>query len=281
VSKASSSESFEAKFTVNVISKEQFARWRSQFEALTNTQFNIACTKPLKGKRVIFKQYLCCIHNVVRGELSVRKHTGCLTKMNVSIHGVQKSFRKDRVGPNISPDYPCSITLVWDHNHIIVAADVFRRHTVSSETDQKLINLYRNGHSPSTALQYIRMEIEDNLQDGHQLELALADRAICPDYQHCQYIFRTVFSKEYGNSNNNEKLTEFVDSANREFGDRCVAFEKYDSTNIIAICTPFMKRVHEHLQESGELVFVDSSGGFDRCGFRIFLFITHSRAGGM
>ena len=63
-------------------------------------------------------------------------------------------------------------------------------------------------------------------------------------------------------------------------GDICVKVEACNSGYIVAICTPGMKRIHQHIQESGELVFVDSSGGFDRDGYRVFLFMTHSKAGG-
>lgn len=41
------------------------------------------------------------------------------------------------------------------------------------------------------------------------------------------------------------------------------------------------KRIHLHVRQSGELVFVDASGGFDADGYRVFLFMTHSACGGM
>lgn len=42
-----------------------------------------------------------------------------------------------------------------------------------------------------------------------------------------------------------------------------------------------MKRVHATIRQSSELVFVDSSGGVDRFNCRVFLFMTHSCAGGL
>lgn len=47
----------------------------------------------------------------------------------------------------------------------------------------------------------------------------------------------------------------------------------------IAFCSPLMKRVHSYVRESGDLVFVDGSGGVDRHGCRVFLMMTHSAAG--
>lgn len=49
----------------------------------------------------------------------------------------------------------------------------------------------------------------------------------------------------------------------------------------IALCSPLMKRVHSYVRQSSELVFVDSSGGVDRHGCRVFLMMTHSAVGGL
>ncbi|KAK3889775.1 hypothetical protein Pcinc_006336 [Petrolisthes cinctipes] len=49
----------------------------------------------------------------------------------------------------------------------------------------------------------------------------------------------------------------------------------------IALCTKLMKRVHQNVRQSSEMVFVDASGGVDRHGCRVFLFMTHSAAGGL
>lgn len=72
---------------------------------------------------------------------------------------------------------------------------------------------------------------------------------------------------------------EFSDKINQEMRDIYVKVEAFNSGHIIAICTPLTKRTHRHMQESDELVFVDSSGGLDRDGYRVLM--THSKAGGV
>jgi len=161
-----------------------------------------------------------------------------------------------------------------------MAADVLRRHTVSSEVDTKLENLYKNGHNASSALRCIKMDIEDNLVEGDRIDHALANRSLCPDYKHCLYIFNKLCSKDYGNADDNERISDFIKTLNSDTQNESVICEKYGSSMIVAICTKLMKRVHAHLEESGELVFVDSSVGLDRRGYRTFLFMTHSKAGG-
>ena len=84
---------------------------------------------------------------------------------------------------------------------------------------------------------------------------------------------------------------DFVKEINEAPGEVCAVSEiidkshidksHIDKSHIVAVCTPFMKRVHTHIQESGEVVFIDSSGGIDRDGYRIFLVMTHSKAGGL
>lgn len=265
--------SFSACFNVNITTRDQFEYWMSCLEDKSKTQFTVGWTwnKSINSNDYVYQKVFKCTHNVKRGKLGRLKHTKCPSELKVRV-SAQSPVEVD--------SYPCAITILWHHNHPIDAADVLRRHRVSEEVDRKLIELYRNGHSPSTALKCIKLDLEENVEDGDMLEHILANRALCPDVYHCHYVFQKLFKKEYGNANDNLRLGEFADTMNRELGDRCVAVEMYELKQYVAICTPLMKRVHQLVEESGELVFVDSSGGFDRDGFRVFLFVTHSKTGG-
>ena len=61
----------------------------------------------------------------------------------------------------------------------------------------KLVRLFRAGHTPKSALTCLRMDLEDSLDEGEGLEQTLANRALCPDYRHCHYLFRKVFTEQY------------------------------------------------------------------------------------
>ena len=54
-----------------------------------------------------------------------------------------------------------------------------------------------------------------------------------------------------------------------------------DQPLILAICTPLMSRVHRYIQQSGELVFIDSSSSFDDYNNPMFVISTSSSAGGL
>lgn len=279
--------SFHAFFSVTIGSPEEFSIWKTSFEAVTATQFNIIHTKRNHMKSnnvkphsvksashvrsVNFKQFLKCHHNVKGGKVGLRKHTACPARLKASID----------IGKSV-----CKIDLQWNHNHPIVAADVLRLHRVTEKTDAKLVELFKCGHSASSARDCIRMELEDSLKEDERSKQMLADRSVCPDYQHCQYVFRKLCKELYGSSkghgriHNEQKLMDFIENTNCEMGGLCIARAEFESKSLIAICTPFMHRVHALVQEAGEVMFVDSSGKFDRNGYRVFLLMTHSKAGG-
>ena len=76
-------------------------------------------------------------------------------------------------------------------------------------------------------------------------------------------------------------LQQHAERFNSEKGEECVKMGTVEKDFVVAICTPLMKRVHTFVEHSGELVFVDASGGVDRHHCRIFLLLTHSAAGGL
>ena len=54
-----------------------------------------------------------------------------------------------------------------------------------------------------------------------------------------------------------------------------------DQPLILAICTPLMSRVHQLVQQSSELIFIDSSSSFEDYNNPIFVLSTSSAAGGL
>jgi len=268
-------------FTVNVESQAEFTEWKNSFEAETHTQYTATRTRRNERNKVRFKQYLKCLHHKRKGKIGNGNNTACPARITVTIRQSTSHPRKVIRGCTESKEekFSCLVQLCWWHNHTIIAGDVLRRHTASAATEQKLVDLYKHGHSPKSALQYLKAEIEENAQDD-DLHIALADRSICPDLVYCHYIFKKLFKRKYGNPEDSVRLEDFINDLNIEYGETIARQEVYDGKSLIAICTPLMKRVHQNIQEAAELMFVDSSGSFERDGYRIFLFITHSKAGG-
>lgn len=94
--------------------------------------------------------------------------------------------------------------------------------------------------------------------------------------------YYTIFKSVYGSSNEQmlEDLEGMIDQLNSSRESSIIKMkETNDNQLVIATCTPLMRRVLQKIQQSGEMVFVDSSGNVDRHNFRVFLLMTHSCAG--
>jgi len=267
---------------VNLSSKEEFSEWLKLFQTKNSTQFNTVRGGANKGRRVVFKHFLKCIHMIRKGIVGKGKNTGCPTRMTVAIDSIPNDTASNIASQDLEPR--CIISLLWAHNHPLLAADTLRQHTVAPEVDQKLAQLLRHGHSINSALKCIKMEIDDNTAgESVDDEYTITPRSMLPDYQHSHYIYRRLVKKECGDATNIGRLPKFIENVNEVVGEICVAHEEFQNLNLIAICMPFMKRVHRQIPESGEIVFLESSGEMHKgkSGYHVLLLMTHSKAGGI
>ena len=100
---------------------------------------------------------------------------------------------------------------------------------------------------------------------------------------HCFSLHEKVFHEEYGAICGKQviaDLSRFVDKYNADHGICAITGAVGDNT-YVAICTPLMARVHALWPTAKEMVFVDSSGGMDKQGCRVFIMLTHSPSGGL
>ena len=50
---------------------------------------------------------------------------------------------------------------------------------------------------------------------------------------------------------------------------------------ILAVCTPLMRRVHENIQQAGEMTFCDATSSLDRFNTSLFILSTSHPASGL
>ncbi|XP_063868277.1 uncharacterized protein LOC135104676 [Scylla paramamosain] len=165
---------------------------------------------------------------------------------------------------------------------MINSADALKHRDVSEDTIEIFKNLYAKGHSPASALNTHKLDMQ--LQHEKDYVYEAADRANCPDIQFCHRLYRKIFDKTYGAASGEQMLHDLeaaIESYNSEQGEVCGKIKDINGKIVIALCTPLMKRVHQNHDYSGELVFIDASGGMDRYDCRIFMMLTHSAAGGL
>ena len=97
-------------------------------------------------------------------------------------------------------------------------------------------------------------------------------------------LYQKLFKKAYGAPSGDEMIRDMaarLEHYNEEQGQECAKMTVTEENQlVIAICTPVMKRIHEKIRQSGEMVFIDSTGNCDRQNHRIFLLLTHRKGAG-
>lgn len=96
--------------------------------------------------------------------------------------------------------YLLYVNLRNEHNHRLVCADAYSKRDVSTVTIGRLTELFERGHSPSSALDTLKYDLQE--EEGERYFLAAADRSIVPDIQFCyrsenvaiKHVQVTVFS---------------------------------------------------------------------------------------
>ncbi|XP_033119759.1 uncharacterized protein LOC117119058 [Anneissia japonica] len=155
--------------------------------------------------------------------------------------------------------------------------------------------MFAVGYSPSAALHAHKYDLQD--RHGDNYVLVAADRRECPDQQWCYHIkilqeinnlhnsCTTKCNKEnYGEYDGEAMLSDLEAKIQQVYetnNEELAKIKRVGENVVVAICTPLMKRVHRNIKQSGELAFIDSLGGVDRHGCRIFVILTHSCAGGL
>ncbi|XP_041468587.1 uncharacterized protein LOC121418660 isoform X2 [Lytechinus variegatus] len=263
-------------------------KWKQDFEESSKCTWRVQRTHPCQGQRILFKKDYRCHHGQQRkmkeGCSRHMKDTGCSSSLQLTVRRT-KTFggRLSRsTNPNLQ-SHPAIIKIVWNHNHAINIPSALRFRDVNQQTCEKLEDLFRKGHSPSSALNVLEMDLQT---DPESYILKSGDRSLCPDLQFCFRLYYKIFNQTYGASDGDQMIgdldSKIIAGYNEEAGSVCIKMEKTDEGElVIAICTPIMKRVHTMLKHSGELVFIDSTGNVDRHGSRVFQLLTHSNAGGL
>lgn len=77
-------------------------------------------------------------------------------------------------------------------------------------------------------------------------------------------------------------LQDIIDTYDKELGSKYdehfIRIDSSDDEIAIAVCTPLMKRVHCHISQSGQVVYIDTCV---RKTVSVFLLLTDSAAGGL
>ncbi|KAK3928292.1 Proepiregulin [Frankliniella fusca] len=168
------------------------------------------------------------------------------------------------------------------HNHPIKASDVLRYRRPTKATKALFHAYFKKGHTPASALRMHKLDIQ--MEKGDLFFEDHADGSVCPDLFCCYYQYYKIFKGVYGDNYGEgmvSKLEEVNEDYNKKSSAPCAKLYQEGDDIVVALCSPLMKRAHENLPTSGEIVQLDFSVGMDRFDTRVGFLITPSLAGGL
>ena len=178
------------------------------------------------------------------------------------------------------------VNLKYTHNHVIYLADSLSFRCVK-EVRNELLNLFKDGHSPSSALYVYQDNLHLKAKNEQELIELLTDRSINPDYDYTANIFWEYRRAMLG-GRNGELMFKRLEVVVRDYnasGLGKAALQEYDThvgkAFIICIVTELMSRVHEKVPQAAEICYVDASTSFESLNTSITLIYTSCAVGAL
>ena len=189
---------------------------------------------------------------------------------------------------NFIQKFPFWFKISCDHNHTTMSAAHQQFRDVSTETKDTFTELFEDDLTAAAAWEEHRRRVrEANPQTWPTL---FGDRSSCPDYFWAFHFYRQWILGKLGSRDGLdvvEKLEQFVHETNEkwkaenplEHGDYIKIGQSPDGEMVIALCDPFMHRVHKIIPQSGDLLFMDATSNLDRSDSKLFHMMTPSSIG--
>ncbi|XP_016140680.1 uncharacterized protein [Sinocyclocheilus grahami] len=186
-------ENFRAALKLQMTSEEQVQKWLEDFQKSSALTWRKSRTYPDSGRYNKYRVDLRCQHKTYSSSSKKTKNTNCPATMFLILKRFMNE-RKSRSGdPHLEEGYFLHVNLRNEHNHRLNTAEAMRWRDVSNDTIEKLQQLYKSGHSPSSALKNIKYSLQE--EEGDNYTYAIADRSICPDLQFCYRLYHKLFQK--------------------------------------------------------------------------------------
>ncbi|KAE8736590.1 hypothetical protein FOCC_FOCC017955 [Frankliniella occidentalis] len=275
---------FSAVIRTNIYDKESALRWIDIFETVTKIDLRSKDTFRENSDRIVFKKVYRCHCDTRADQPSSKtkkahaKHTVCPANVIITV----KNRDMKRSIDALLQTYPCEITVNYLHNHRVECADSLRHRRPSLEVKSTILHLFEKKHSPASALTSLKNKMQVKFGDDYFKHAA--DGSECPTYKWVYNLFHATYQKKYGQPSGEgmiETLKQFIKDYNDACGSECAKVATESEDIAVVICSPMMKRAHELLRSSGEMVTVDSSGNMDFQNTRVFFFVSPSVAGGI
>ena len=154
------------------------------------------------------------------------------------------------------------ISPLGSHNHQYSDPKALLKNSVSDETKLKLIDLFYQGNTPSSALRELKFCSKNYVNDSKSRELN-------PNLSDVYYLYTKEKNISFGPcSLTQETLNNFIFESNNQFK---IKYGLDESNHfVVAFATPKMLISLRQTSISNNIVCIDSSGGMDRTSGHLF-----------
>ena len=297
VSTNTSDLNFELETRVNVTAVDEVKHFLELLNGSTGCTYNIQSGRPdriqdgaaSRSKIRGFRK--CCLNvsnNAEKKPKQEGKNTKCKSTVNFRLENPSsgsKSLQADR------EKYPLLIQIHFVHNHALNRAEYLRYLSVSQATKDSFTDMFESDLTPGAALEEERRKIKEEFPESWPQHFA--DKSKLPGLFWAHYWYKLWLDAKFGSRDGVDACVK-AEKAVEAFDEDCKSRyplsegESYakmaqspDGQTVVAICDPFMRRVHQIIPQSGELILMDATSNLDRNDTKLFHLYCPSSIGGL
>lgn len=165
------------------------------------------------------------------------------------------------------------------HNHPLNTAAVLRFRPLGNQIRDKIIALFKKGHTPSSALESIKLELFlDN--DDDYFDMA-EDGFYVPTHSQVKYLFAQTFSVSGVKDANciRPGIEDLINNYNATNDEGRAEFGRIGDNVFVTICSPIMWRAHKLLPHSSQVAIIETTGSTDKRGHKIYFIVSPTPSG--
>ncbi|XP_056439004.1 uncharacterized protein LOC130375883 isoform X2 [Gadus chalcogrammus] len=214
---------FTASLKLKLATREEAETWLEDFQRSSRVTLRVDKTYPMTEDKVRRNSYRVDMRCQLKTRQTAytKRNTHCPAGLYLVLKKhCHRDNRKSRsIDTHIQEGLLLHVTIKHHHNHRLGGSESLQQGDVARETVEKLVKLFQSGHSPFSALNILKYDLQEEQEDS--CVHASADRSICPDVQFCYRLYYSIFKKEYGAVSGdamleNENLQERLEVYNKE-----------------------------------------------------------------
>ena len=190
------------------------------------------------------------------------KGTNCNAKFSYKLYPCDKN-QQSGLGHQC---YKLNIKLDYNHNHEINSTDSWNFLNVRQETIDRYEELFVLGYTPSKARLVFISELKAKYGEQGFFQIS-SNRSINPDRGFVFNLCTSYYKRKVGTVNGPDtylKAVEFIEKVNEKAGEVIASIRQLPcGTVVVAVCDALMKRGHQHIPASADVMFVDATGSLD------------------